>query len=94
MTAQSHYRAMALLTGDQTYGEDLRRRPSSSRTSPSFTCAIPDRTAFVDELQAANDRFTEMSNQVTALDVAGERAQAIKMHIDFEHTRRTCSRTR
>jgi Signal transduction histidine kinase, nitrate/nitrite-specific len=27
-----------------------------------------------------------MSNQVTALDEAGERAKAIEMHIDFEHT--------
>jgi len=88
VTAQSHYRAMALLTGDQAYTGKIYAAKDlfSQNLAELRTYAIPDRTAFFDELQAANDRFTEMSDQVTALDEAGERAQAIKMHIDFEHT--------
>ena len=88
VTAQSHYRAMALLTGDQTYTGKIYAAKDlfAQNLAELRTYAIPDRTAFFDELQAANDRFTEMSNQVTALDEAGERAKAIEMHIDFEHT--------
>src|SRR2546425_5703268 len=88
VTAQSHYRAMALLTGDETWTGKIYTAKDlfAQHLAELRTYAVPDRTAFFDELQAANDRFTEMSNQVTALDEAGERAQAIKMHIDFEHT--------
>jgi class 3 adenylate cyclase/HAMP domain-containing protein len=88
VTAQSHYRAMALLTGDQTYTGKIYAAKDlfAQNLAELRTYAIPDRTAFFDELQAANDRFTEMSNQVTALDEAGQRAKAIEMHIDFEHT--------
>jgi len=88
VTAQSHYRAMALLTGDQAYTGKIYAAKDlfAQNLAELRTYAIPDRTAFFDQLQAANDRFTEMSNQVTALDEAGERAKAIDMHIDFEHT--------
>jgi class 3 adenylate cyclase/HAMP domain-containing protein len=88
VTAQSHYRAMALLTGDQAYTGKIYAAKDlfAQNLAELRTYATPDRTAFFDQLQAANDRFTEMSNQVTALDEAGERAKAIDMHIDFEHT--------
>src|SRR3989449_7210003 len=88
VTAQSHYRAMALLTGNETWTGKIYTAKDlfAQNLAELRTYAVPDRTAFFDELQAANARFTEMSNQVTALDEAGERAQAIKMHIDFEHT--------
>jgi class 3 adenylate cyclase/CHASE3 domain sensor protein len=87
VTAQSHYRAMALITGDQEYTGKIYAAKDLfvQNLAELRTYAIPDRTAFFDQLQTANDRFTEMSNQVTALDEAGKRAQAIEMHIDFEH---------
>lgn len=87
VTAQSHYRAMALLTGDQAYTGKIYAAKDLfvQNLAELRTYAIPDRTAFFDQLQTANDRFTEMSNQVTALDEAGKRAQATEMHIDFEH---------
>src|SRR3989441_10681429 len=88
VTAQSHYRAMALLTGDETYTGKINAAKDLfvQNLAELRTYAIPDRTAFFDDLEAANNEFTLMSNQVTALDEARERAQAIKMHIDFEHT--------
>ena len=88
VTAQSHYRAMALLTGDETWTGKIyvAKNLFAQNLAELRTYAVPHRTAFFDELQAANDRFTLMSDQVTALDEAGQRAQAIKMHIDFEHT--------
>ncbi|TMK35887.1 MAG: HAMP domain-containing protein [Actinobacteria bacterium] len=88
VTAQSHYRAMALLTGDQSWTGKIDQAKDLfvQNLAELRTYAVPDRTAFFDDLQAANDRFTLMSSHVTALDEAGERAQAIDMHIDFEHT--------
>ena len=88
VTAQSHYRAMALLTGDQTYTGKIYTAKDlfAQNLAELRTYAVPDRTAFFDDLEAANNEFTLMSGQVTALDEAGKRAQAIKMHIDFEHT--------
>src|SRR6266550_460319 len=87
VTAQSHYRAMALLTGEQSWTGKIDQAKDLfvQNLAELRTYAIPDRTAFFDDLQAANDRFTLMSNQVTALDEAGEQAQSISMHIDFEH---------
>jgi len=88
VTAQSHYRAMALLTGDQTWTGKISTAKGLfvQNLDELRTYAVPDRTAFFDQLQAANDEFTLMSDQVTALDQAGKRAQAIGMHIDREHT--------
>jgi CHASE3 domain sensor protein len=88
VTAQSHYRAMALLTGDQAYTEKIYAAKDDfvQTLAELRTYAIPDRTAFFDDLQAANDGFTEMSDAVTALDQQGSQAKAIQMHINFEHT--------
>src|SRR5439155_11553584 len=88
VTAQSHYRAMALLTGDESWvGKiSLAKHDFAQNLAELRTYAVPDRTAFFDDLQAANAEFTEMSDRVTALDAQGKRQQAIDMHIDFEHT--------
>src|SRR5205809_5851222 len=87
VTAQSHYRAMALLTGEQSWTGKIDQAKDLfvQNLAELRTYAVPDRSAFFDDLEAANDHFTLMSNQVTALDQAGEQAQAISMHIDFEH---------
>src|SRR5439155_4793947 len=81
-------RAMALLTRDQSWTEKIDQAKDLfvQNLAELRTYAVPDTSAFFDDLQAANDRFTLMSSHVTALDEAGERAQAIDMHIDFEHT--------
>jgi class 3 adenylate cyclase/CHASE3 domain sensor protein len=87
VTAQSHYRAMALLTGDPTWTEKIYAAKDDfvQNLSELRTYAIPDRTAFFDDLQAANDEFTVMSDEVTALDEQGNRSKAIGVHINFEH---------
>lgn len=88
VTAQSHYRAMALLTGDQQYTGKIYAAKSyfAQDLEQVRGIAVPDRSVFFDDLQTANDRFTEMSDQVTALDQAGKQQQAQEMHIEFEHT--------
>jgi class 3 adenylate cyclase len=88
VTAQSHYRAMALLTGDQGYTEKIYAAKNDflQNLEEIRTYAIPDRTAFFDDLQAANDDFTVTSDEVTALDQGGNQSKAVGMHINFEHT--------
>jgi class 3 adenylate cyclase len=88
VTAQSHYRAMALLTGDESWvGKiSVAKHDFAQNLAELRTYAVPDRTAFFDDLQAANAEFTVMSDKVTALDEQGNRQQAIDMHIEFEHT--------
>jgi CHASE3 domain sensor protein len=88
VTAQSHYRAMALLTGEQEYTGKIYAAKSYFAQDLEQLQSITDRdrSVFFDDLETANDRFTEMSDQVTALDQAGKQAQAQQMHIDFEHT--------
>src|SRR5437870_6639363 len=82
VTAQSHYRAMALLTGEQTYTEKIyvAKNDFVQNLAELRTYAIPDRTAFFDDLQAANDGFTVMSDEVTALDQQGNQKKAVGMH--------------
>jgi CHASE3 domain sensor protein len=79
-----------LLTGEQEYTgkiyaaksyfaqdlEQLRRASRRSPTGPSSSTTSRRRT----------DRFTEMSDEVTALDQAGKQQQAQDMHIGSEHT--------
>ena len=56
VTAQSHYRAMALLTGDEIWTGKIYAAKSlfAQNLAELRTYAVPDRTAFFDELQTAN----------------------------------------
>ena len=88
VTAQSHYRAMALLTGDESWTAKIysAKHDFEQNLAELRTYAIPDRTVFFDDLQSANAEFTLMSDRVTTLQEEGDRRQAIAMHIEFEHT--------
>jgi class 3 adenylate cyclase len=87
VTAQSHYRAMALLTGDESWvGKIYSAKHDFVQNLVELrTYAVPDRTEFFNDLQAANAEFTLMSDRVTTLDAEGHRRQALNTHIDFEH---------
>src|SRR5436190_4112806 len=68
VTAQSHYRAMALLTGDESWvGKiSVAKHDFAQNLAELRTYAVPDRTALFDDLEAANAEFTVMSDNVTA----------------------------
>jgi class 3 adenylate cyclase/CHASE3 domain sensor protein len=89
VTSQSHYRAMILLTHDpdHVYAGKLTAAKAdfANNLAEIRTYAIPSRTAFFDHLETVNARFTEASNQVTALYDAGRFDQALNLHIDQEH---------
>jgi class 3 adenylate cyclase len=87
VTSQSHYRAMALVTRDASWNDkiDVAKADFSRNLEELRSYAIPDRTAFFERLEFANDRYAESSDEVTRPYEAGEFDEALKMHIDQEH---------
>lgn len=88
VTAQSHYRAMALLKLD-----DPTWTPKIDSAKASFTDDLAEiqtygaatATGLFDDLEADNARFTESSDSVTELFNAGRIEEALRLHIDQEH---------
>jgi class 3 adenylate cyclase/CHASE3 domain sensor protein len=87
VTAQSHYRAMALLTQDdafntkiaaakQTFADDLAaiERVSAASQRPLF-----------DRIRDSNARFAASGDRILALYRAGNYQQALKLHLAEEH---------
>ena len=88
VTAQSHFRAMALLTRDdanngkiatakQVFLEGLDRVEGISG---------PDASPFYSAVRGANDRFAESSARVLELYTAGKTDEALRLHLAEEHT--------
>jgi class 3 adenylate cyclase/HAMP domain-containing protein len=87
VTAQMHYRAMALVTNDASWNdkitlakEDFGKDLAEIRAFPE-----PDRKSFFDDLDAVNARFAASSASVTDLYNAGRVDDALEMHIAQEH---------
>jgi len=86
VTAQSHYRAMALLTQDPKYNAQVVDQKTifaglldaMTRDDPSDAQALAD-------LRTANDAYAVASDRVVALYVAGDLAGASKLHLGEEH---------
>jgi serine phosphatase RsbU (regulator of sigma subunit)/CHASE3 domain sensor protein len=87
ITAQSHYRTMALLTGDESYNaqiaaakqEFLGHLDAVERISP------PEQRQFFSGVREANDRFAASSAKVLELSEAGSLQAAMRLHLDEEH---------
>ncbi len=88
VTAQSHYRAMALLTKNATkdYNKDIA---AAKEQFLALLSAMEQRdtedSAFLQSLQAANETFAADSAQVLAAYNAGEYARAQELHVSREH---------
>jgi len=87
VTAQSHYRAMALLTRDGKYNAQVADAKASftglldamERDDPA------DAQVVLRDLRSANDTYAAASDRVLALYVAGDLAGASRLHLDEEH---------
>jgi len=88
VTAQSHYRAMALLTKDPSWTDKVYAAKSdfAANLTDIQTYAIRARTQLFDDLEAANARFVQSSNEVTNLFDEGKVDEALALHIAQEHT--------
>ncbi|HSM37877.1 MAG TPA: ATP-binding protein [Candidatus Limnocylindrales bacterium] len=88
VTAQSHYRAMALLTHNAThdYNADIATaKQKFIGLLDGLAAADPEDRAFVDGLRSANDTYASSSATVLQLYQAGNFAEAQRVHIDQEH---------
>jgi signal transduction histidine kinase/CheY-like chemotaxis protein len=86
VTAQSHYRAMALLTSDDTFnGQITTAKTTFVQLLDQMEQADPANAAFYEEVRSTNDAFAVSSAEATALYDAGDIPGAIRLHLDEEH---------
>jgi class 3 adenylate cyclase/CHASE3 domain sensor protein len=87
VTAQSHYRAMALLTHDPSWTEKiyLAKNAFDTNLEDIRTYAIPSQPTFFEGIEEANATFRSSSDQVTQLYDDHRIHDALLLHIDQEH---------
>jgi signal transduction histidine kinase len=89
VTAQSHYRAMALLTHNATkdYNADIATAKGKfTDLLDAMEQADPADRAFFGDVRAANAVYAASSAKVLAAYQAGDYAEAQRLHIAQEHT--------
>lgn len=89
VTAESHYRAMMIVTGDPD-GEYIGKLEAAKRDFVGLLArvrsyALSEPPGFFESLKETNDEFTRSSAEVTSLFDSGHVDQAINMHIGAEH---------
>jgi class 3 adenylate cyclase/CHASE3 domain sensor protein len=87
VTAQMHYRAMALVTQDESWNEKISLAKDDFGESLAEMRAYPepDRTSFLNNLDAVNALFAASSARVTNLFNAGRLDDALAIHLSQEH---------
>jgi signal transduction histidine kinase/CheY-like chemotaxis protein len=86
VTAQSHYRAMALLTHDDKFNTQIAdAKKTFSDLLDEMAQADPSDAALLQGLRTANDTYTAASARVLALYQAGDLAGATNLHLTDEH---------
>jgi CHASE3 domain sensor protein len=87
VTAQSHYRAMALLTGDDANNVKIADAKGAITGHLERLRALSgsDPTGFFDKFAATDRRFDSSSERVLALYEAGDIEDAMQLHLAEEH---------
>jgi signal transduction histidine kinase/CheY-like chemotaxis protein len=86
VTAQSHYRAMALLTSNDSFNAQIVDAKSTfGRLLDEMDRADPADAELLRALRTANDTFTAASARVLSLYLAGDLTGATRLHLDEEH---------
>jgi class 3 adenylate cyclase/CHASE3 domain sensor protein len=87
VTAQSHYRAMALITEVDTYNDriDLAKASFVAQLDGIAEIGGPGVQESVDRLREIDQRFADASREVTSLYEAGDLDGALDLHISAEH---------
>jgi signal transduction histidine kinase len=87
VTAQSHYRAMALLTGDDAYNVQIEEAKTTfTELVDAMAAADPDESEFFANVREVDRGFGASSDEVLALYESGDIPAATRLHIDEEHT--------
>jgi signal transduction histidine kinase/CheY-like chemotaxis protein len=86
VTAQSHYRAMALLTLDPKYNAQVvDEKTIFADLLDAMTRDDPGDAQVLGDLRTANDAYAAASERVVALYVAGDLTSATELHLSEEH---------
>ena len=86
VTAQSHYRAMALLTSNDRFNAQIAdAKKTFTDLLDEMEQADPADALFVRDLRAANDTYSAASARVLALYQAGDLDGAQRLHLEEEH---------
>ncbi|MEA2536855.1 MAG: hypothetical protein QOF11_1089 [Chloroflexota bacterium] len=86
VTAQSHYRAMALLTQDDKFNTQIAdAKTTFARLLDEMARADQADTELLQRLRTANDTYTAASARVLSLYLAGDLAGATSLHLEEEH---------
>jgi signal transduction histidine kinase/CheY-like chemotaxis protein len=87
VTAQSHYRAMAFLTHDNTFNDKVtnEKRIFSQLLNRVEALSGPDQSALFQSVRDSNARYDAASAQVLASYEAGDIAGATDLHLKQEH---------
>jgi signal transduction histidine kinase len=87
VTAQSHYRAMALLTLEDSYNKQITdAKARFLELLAAMERDDPGDASFFDQVRTANDEYAASSAAVLSLYEAGEIKAATELHIAEEHT--------
>jgi class 3 adenylate cyclase/HAMP domain-containing protein len=89
VTSQSHFRAMALLTRDESNNQKIADAKATFVAKLNEVMGMSAPTAqnqeFFNRVQDADRRFDQYSNEVLALYQAGKIDDALKLHLSAEH---------
>src|SRR5579884_140971 len=87
ITAQSHYRAMALLTNDSSYNQEITNAKQifSDNLDALDQSGAPDLKGILARIHEANDRYALAGQQVLDLYNAGQNDAAMQLHLGLEH---------
>jgi len=87
VTAQSHFRAMALMTKDDTNNDKIAKAKSGflDNMAKVETASGPEQREFFGPVRQANDRFAASSARALSLYLGGNIPEALKVHLEEEH---------
>jgi class 3 adenylate cyclase/CHASE3 domain sensor protein len=87
VTSQSHFRAMALLTRDDSNNEKIAaaKQTFADLLDKSEREAGPERASFFAQVRNANSRYTQAGETILAAYKAGDIDAAMRLHLAMEH---------
>jgi len=87
VTSQSHFRAMALLTRDESNNDKIAaaKQTFADLLNRSQAAAGPEQALVFAQLRNANDRYTQAGEAILALYRAGDTDGAMRSHLALEH---------
>jgi class 3 adenylate cyclase/CHASE3 domain sensor protein len=87
VTSQSHFRAMALITKDDTYNDKIAAAKQDFLADLDALASMggPSVDRTIDEMRSINERYAAAGDEVLALYDAGQFARALDLHISAEH---------